>query len=119
MQNLKSVQNCIGFIFCKFLTVDSINLNISNINSVCYCHNLCNQFGLRSGLTKRLDSSGPKLIDTLMVFLKDFLYKAGFEKQSADNRNACEITQHTTSNCEDNIFPGWSEGGQYEFHLWC
>ena len=50
--------------------------------------NLCKQFGPRSGLTKRQTSSGFKLFDTLMVFLKEFSEKVDSEKKSADDKKA-------------------------------
>ena len=37
--------------------------------------NICKQFGSRSGPTKRRASSGSKLFDTLMIFLKEFTKK--------------------------------------------
>ena len=47
---------------------------------------LCKQFGPRSGPTKRRAWSGSKLIDTQLVFLKEFFEKVDFEKKSADNK---------------------------------
>ena len=43
-------------------------------------YNFCKQFGTRSGLTECTVSSGSKLFDTLMVFLKEFFEKIDFEK---------------------------------------
>ena len=44
--------------------------------------NLYKQFGPRSGPTKCRAWSGPKLFDTLMVFLKEFFEKVDFEISS-------------------------------------
>ena len=38
--------------------------------------------------------SGSKLVDTLIVFLKEFFEKDNFEKKSADNDKSMENTQH-------------------------
>ena len=53
----------------------------------------CKQFGPRSGPAKCQPRSGPKLIDTLMVFLKEFFEKVEFKKYLADNKKACKFTQ--------------------------
>ena len=42
--------------------------------------NFCKQFGPRSSPTKCRAWSGSKLIDTLMVFLKEFFENVDFEK---------------------------------------
>ena len=44
--------------------------------------NACKQFGPRSGPTKCRASSGSKLIDILVEFLKEFFKKVDFEKLS-------------------------------------
>ena len=43
--------------------------------------NLCKQFVPRSGPTKSLAWSGSKLLETLIVFLKEFFKKVDFEKK--------------------------------------
>ena len=53
--------------------------------------NLGKLFGSRSGATKCLVSSGSKLFDTLMVFLKYFFKKVDFEKKMNRRKNACKI----------------------------
>ena len=56
------------------------------------------QFGPRSGPTECRSWSGSRLLDTLMVFLKEFFKKVNFEKKSADDRRkAWKITQHAKS----------------------
>ena len=40
------------------------------------------------------DWSGPKLFDTLMVFLQEFFEYVDFEKKSAFAEKACKIIQH-------------------------
>ena len=44
--------------------------------------NVCTQFGLRSGLTKRRAWSGSNLFDTQMVFLEEYLKNGRFQKIS-------------------------------------
>ena len=44
--------------------------------------NLCKQFGPRSGPTKHGAWSRSKLLDTLIVFLKEYFEKVNFEKKS-------------------------------------
>ena len=58
--------------------------------------NFCKQFGPRSGRTKCWAWSGNKLLDTLMVFLKEFFEKVDFEKN-----------QRTTKSMKN--FPGGKE----------
>ena len=58
--------------------------------------NLCKQFGPRSGPTKCPAGSGPKLFDTLMVFLNNFSKKLIFKKISS-RQNSWKITQHAKS----------------------
>ena len=52
--------------------------------------NLCKQFGPRSGPTKCQSWSGSKLFDTLIVFLKDFLFKSADDHKSMKNYPACK-----------------------------
>ena len=59
-------------------TIDNF-CHINPLLPVSSDENLCKQFGTRSGLTKRLARSGPKLFDTLSVFLKYLIEKAIFE----------------------------------------
>ena len=69
---------------------DLLNLTLSRIVvTLLSADNLCKQFGPRSGPTK--------LLDTLMVFLKDFFEKVDFKEKSADDKKACKITQHAKS----------------------
>ena len=49
-------------------------------------HNLCKQFGPRSGPTKRRAWSASKLFESLMVFLKNFIKKMIFLRNSADTK---------------------------------
>ena len=52
--------------------------------------NLCKKFECRAW-------SGSKLYYTLMVFLKEFFEKDDFEKKSAEDKKAYEITQNAKS----------------------
>ena len=65
--------------------------------------NLCKQFGPRSGPTECRSRSGPKQLDTLMVFLKVFFEKVNFEisEQTTDfkrmkNYPACKELRATS-----------------------
>ena len=49
---------------------------------MCLLIDLYEQFGPRSGPTKRRAWSGSKLFDSLMVFLKEFFEKDDFEKKN-------------------------------------
>ena len=60
-------------------------------------HNLCKQFGPRSGWTMSQISMCIWSRSKLMVFLKGFFQKVNFEKKSADDKNAWKITQHAMS----------------------
>ena len=55
--------------------------------------NLCKQFEPRSGPTKGQVTSGSKLFDTLMIFLKVFFEKVDFEKNQQTTKNISVITQ--------------------------
>ena len=59
--------------------------------------NVCTQFGLRSGLTKRRAWSGSNLFDTKMVFLEEYLKNGRFWKN-----------QQTTKSMQ-NYHPGGKE----------
>ena len=65
-------------------------------------NNLCKQFGPRSGPTKCRALSGPKLLGTLMLFLKEFFEKLILKKKKkkqtpAHNTKAWKINQLTES----------------------
>ena len=67
---------------------------------------LCKQFGHRSGPTECKAWSGSKLLDTLMVFLKEFFKNVDFEKKSAVDkyRVAKELTIKALMCCGVVIF---------------
>ena len=50
-------------------------------------HNLRNQFGPRSELTKCQTGSESKLFDTLMIFLKEFFETVDFEKNQQTTKS--------------------------------
>ena len=53
--------------------------------------NFCKQFGPRSGLTESWAWSGSKLVDTLIVFLKEFFeLKVDFEKNQRTTKKSRE-----------------------------
>ena len=55
--------------------------------------NIWRKFGHRSGPTRRRIWSSSKLFETLMVFLKEFFEKVGFEKNQHTTKT-CKIIQH-------------------------
>ena len=73
----------------------SLRLNLCLLMS--FADNLCKQFGPRSGPTESRACSGSNVFATLMVFLKEFFKNVNFHKKSADDKKACQITQHSKS----------------------
>ena len=59
--------------------------------------NFCKQFGPRSGLTGHQASSGSKLFDTQILFMKYFFVKIDFEKnQQTTKKREKELTRVKT-----------------------
>ena len=72
--------------------------------------NLCKQFGSRSGPTLSQAWSGSKLLDTLMVFLKNFFEKVNFEKKMCMTKT-CKIKLEETKHYCSSL--------SYSYHFIC
>ena len=82
--------------------------------------NLCKQLGPRSGLTKCQAWSGSKLFDTLIVFIpKRFFSKKKWfwKKKTADNKNACKITQQAKVSRRLQLVPKQMHSGRMKPYL--
>ena len=71
-------------------------------------HNLCEQFGPRSGPTES------KLFDTLLTFLKELFEKVKFEKKSADdNKNMKYYPEYKSQGPAQEQCDGITDSGEY------
>ena len=80
-----------SIVLCRVYSVINIltpYLLVSNAD------NLCKQFGPRPGPTKCRAWSGFKLLDTLMIFLKEFFENINFEKNQQNDEKSGKIAEH-------------------------